>query len=90
MDPEDRRQFEKDRQDLLDAATAHKIAEEIAHAIRLLAARPLDEPAGAEMRRALARAEDPRVRAAVERLLRSTPRSRKPHLRLVREDPDDQ
>jgi hypothetical protein len=91
MTPNDRRSHDHVPQDLRDAATAHRIYNDIVEATGELAARPLDEHVAAEMRRVLERADDPDVRAAVRRLMQSSkrrPQPQRPHLRLVRGEED--
>ncbi len=54
--------------ELADAATVHAAREDIVQALGPLAASPLDEQAVERMRRALARADSPAVKAALRRL----------------------
>lgn len=66
MSDEDREPTEA--RELADAATVHAVREDIVQALGPLAASPLDEQAVERMRRALARADSPAVRAALRRL----------------------
>lgn len=54
--------------ELADAATVHAARKDIVQALGPLAASPLDEQAVERMRRALARADSPAVKAALRRL----------------------
>lgn len=68
--------------ELADAATVHAAREDIVQALGPLAASPLDEQAVERMRRALARADSPAVRAALRRLRVAVtpPAARRPFL----------
>lgn len=70
---------------MVDAAAAWAAREQIVAAVGPLAASPLDEMACARMRRALARANTPELRAAIRRLPRPAGLQR-PRLRLVGDD----
>jgi hypothetical protein len=73
------------RDPLLDAAAVWAVREEIVAALGPLAASPLDEMACERMRRVLARANTPQIRAAV-RTLRRPAGPQRPLLRLVGDD----
>lgn len=71
----------RERRDLAAAATVHATREAVVRALGPLAARPLDERAARQMRRALARATSAEVRAALRHL--ETSRPRRTGLRVV-------
>lgn len=83
MTDEDREPTEA--RELADAATVHAVREDIVQALGPLAASPLDEQAVERMRRALARADSPAVRAALRRLRVAVtpPASRRPFLASI-------
>ncbi len=64
----------RDTDDLMDAAAVHAAREAIVQALGQLAARPLDEHATAQMRKALERVESAEVRRAIRRLTKGGPR----------------